>query len=301
MRLKAPAPVLSRPVRVCCIQYALRPVPSFKAFAEQVENFVDVADDYDADLILFPELISAQLLSSLPRGGAKDHARAMRDVSEKYTGDYDALFTHLSRTYNRIIAGGTHPRWKDGQFLNMASVFVPGYEPIHQPKLHLTPTERQEWAFDAGHELALVETYFGCFGISICYDVQFPEIARLQSEQGMQLLLVPYLTDNQRGHSRVTSCAKARAIENQIYAATAGMAGGLPMVTDLTTHFAHSGVAAEATSNSEMVVVADLDLALLDRNRTTGSVHSHQDAAEDGLHVTFDGQVTRYERPWMEP
>ncbi len=313
MRFKAPTPVMSRPVRVCCIQYALRPVKDFQAFARQVENFVDMGDDYDADVIVFPELLSSQLITCLQRAAVTDHAKLMRQISEQFTADFDALFDRLAKSYDRILIAGTHPRWIERKFCNVASIFVPRYAPIHQPKLHLTPTEREEWRFDAGNDLAIVETYFGRFGVSICYDVQFPEIARVQAAHGMQLLLVPYLTDNRRGHRRVTICAQARGVENQIYVATAGMMGSLPLVTDLTAQYAQSGiytpsdfsfpvdgVAAEATPNTEMGVVADLDLAMLDRARSSGSVLNHQDADQDSLHTLFDGHVTLHERPWIE-
>lgn len=313
MRFKAPTPVMSRPVRVCSIQYSLRPVTNFQAFAEQVENFVDVGDDYDADIILFPELLSTQLITCIDGPEVEDHAKLMRQLSEQYTREFDELFTRLALEYDRIILAGTHPRWLNGKFCNVASVFMPHYEAVHQPKLHLTPTERQEWCFEAGNDLAVIETYFGRFGVSICYDVQFPEIARVQVDHGMQLLLVPYLTDNRRGHRRVTACAQARCVENQIFVATAGIVGSLPLVTDLTAQYAQSGiytpsdfafpvdgVAAEATPNTEMGVVADLDLALLDRARSSGSVLNYQDADRDSLHTLFDGKVTLYQRPWID-
>lgn len=313
MRFKAPTPVVSRPVRVCCIQYGLRPVADFQAFARQVENLVDMGDDYDADIIVFPELLSSQLITCLEAPEVNDHGRLMRQLSERFTAEFDALFDRLAIAYDRILLAGTHPRWMGGKFCNVASVFVPRHEPIHQPKLHLTPTEREEWRFDPGNDLAVVETYFGRFGVSICYDVQFPEIARVQVDHGMQLLLVPYLTDNRRGHRRVATCAQARGVENQIYVATAGMVGSLPLVTDLTAQYAQSGiytpsdfafpvdgVAAEATPNTEMGVVADLDLALLDRARSNGSVLNFQDADRDTLHTLFDGNVTVYPRPWIE-
>jgi predicted amidohydrolase len=309
MRFKAPKPVLSRPVRVCSIQYALRRVPDFEAFARQVEAFVDVGDDYDADLVIFPELLSAQLISTLPPDF--DPAESMRQVAERYTAEFDGLFRHLSGTYDRIIVAGTHPRMVEGALMNVAATFVPGHPPVLQPKLHLTPTERRVWQFTSGHELHVVETDFGAFAVAICYDTQFPEIGRILAENGVQLLLVPYLTDDRRGWARVTTCSRARAMENQFFVVTAGMVGSLPLITDLTAQYAQSGiytpadyafpqdgVAAEVAVNAEMVAVADLDLSLLDQVRRDGSVLNHQDAAEDGLHVRFDGRVIRHRLPW---
>ena len=303
--------MLSRPVRVCSIQYCLRPVAGFEAFADQVEAYVDVGDDYDADIILFPELLSTQLLSSMPRD--VDQGEVMRLLADSYTGEYDALFARLSSQYDRIIVGGTHPRVVGGMLHNVCSVWVPGHPPVHQSKIHLTPTESHTWKFEPGNSLEIIDTGFLRFAAAICYDVQFPGISRLFAENGMQLLLVPYLTDDRRGYTRVTGCARARAVENQIYVVTAGMTGSLHMVTYLTAQFAQSGiftpsdypfpmdgVATEAAANSEMVIVADLDLALLDRAREHGSVHNYRDSANDGMHIVFSGQINVHKRDWVD-
>ena len=100
MRFTAPTPLLSRPVRVCCIQYCLRPARSFQAFADQVETWVDVADDYDADLVLFPELLGAQLLGCLSRG--LEPGTAMAALADAYADPFEELFTRLARDYERL-------------------------------------------------------------------------------------------------------------------------------------------------------------------------------------------------------
>lgn len=310
MRFKAPKPILSRPVRVTSIQYALRKVASFEAFADQVESFVDVGDDYDSDIIVFPELFTAQLISCLPKDTPPD--QSMREIATRYTDAYDALFMRFAKDYDRIIVAGSHPRFVGGQLMNVAGIFVPGHKPVLQPKLHLTPTERKSWKYEPGHELHIVDTDFGRFAATICYDTQFPEIARVLAENGVQILCVPYLTDDRRGWNRVTICARARAVENQIYVVTSGVVGSLPLITDLTAQYAqsgiytpsdyffpHDGIATEASVNTEMVAVADLDLALLDQAREGGSVLNHVDAARDGLHVKFDGRVRVHHLPWL--
>jgi len=311
MRFKAPTPVLSRPIRVCSIQYCLRPAANFDDFAAQVEAYVDVGDDYDSDIIVFPELLSTQLLSCLPK--ETEISEVMRVLAENYTEKIDGLFIQLSNEYDRIINAGTHPRIVDGKLHNVSSIYVPGHQPVHQSKIHLTPTEKNIWCFEPGDSLEIVDTGFVYFATTICYDVQFPEIPRLLTKNGVQLLLVPYLTDDRRGYTRVTNCARARAIENQIYVVTAGMTGSLPLITYLTAQFAQSGIftpsdyqfpvdgiATEAAANSEMVIVADLDLALLDRTRVHGSVLNYQDSTNDGIHINFNGQINIHQRHWMD-
>jgi ribosomal protein S18 acetylase RimI-like enzyme len=54
------------PVRICAVQFQMRLVENFDAFAKQCEYFVDVASDYRSDFVLFPEIFTIQLLSFLP-------------------------------------------------------------------------------------------------------------------------------------------------------------------------------------------------------------------------------------------
>lgn len=308
MRFSAPKPVMSRPIRVCAVQYALRTISSFQEFADHVETFVDVADDYDADLIVFPELLGVQLMGL--NNGAGEPAEAMRHLAGEHAEAFDGLFKRLATDYERIIVGGTMPRLEGDRLLNVASVYFPGADPLHQAKLHLTPAERKIWKFSPGRDLLVIDTDFGKFAVAICYDVQFPELVKiLCNHHGVELLVVPYMTDDRRGTCRVTTCARARAIENQIYTVTAGMVGSLPLMTDLTSQFAQSGIyspadfafpmdgiATEAAANVEQVIVADLDLATLDRARSQGSVQTFRDSQDDTLHTRFDGEVKTVRR-----
>ncbi len=303
MRFSAPTPVMSRPVRVCSVQYALRAISSFDDFARFVESYVYVGDDYDADLIVFPELLGAQLLGLMGTEG--EPADLMRRVALEHADAFDALFTRLATEYERIIVAGTMPRFDGKRLLNVASVYFPGLEPLHQAKLHLTPAERTVWNFSPGRDLVVVDADFGKFAVAICYDVQFPEVVKvLCNHHGVQLVVVPYMTDDRRGSCRVNTCSQARAIENQIYTVTAGMVGSLPLVTYFTSQFAQSGIytpsdfafpvdgiATVAAANVGQVIVADLDLAMLDRARKHGSVHSFLDSQNDTLHTRFDGEV----------
>jgi len=308
MRFSAPKPVMSRPVRVCAVQYALRAISSFEDFARFVESYVDIGDDYDADLIVFPELLGAQLLGLV--GGAGEPPEIMRRLAMEHAEAFDALFIRLANEYERIIVAGTMPRYDGVRLLNVASVYFPGLEPVHQSKLHLTPAERTLWQFSPGRNLMVMDTDFGKFAVAICYDVQFPELVKvLCNHHGVQLVVVPYMTDDRRGSCRVSTCAKARAIENQIYTVTAGMVGSLPLVTYFTSQFAQSGIftpsdfafpmdgiATEAAANVGQVIVADLDLSMLDRARKHGSVNTFLDSQSDTLHTRFDGEVKTLDR-----
>jgi predicted amidohydrolase len=145
-----------------------------------------------------------------------------------------------------------------------------------------------------GDQVKVFDTDSGKIGVLICYDVEFPELSRLLADQGMQLLFVPFLTDTQNGYIRVRNCAMARAIENECYVAIAGSVGNLPKVNNMDIQFAQSavftpsdfafptnGIKAEATPNSEMTLIVDVDLDLLKELHSFGSVRNLTDRRRD--------------------
>jgi predicted amidohydrolase len=147
---------------------------------------------------------------------------------------------------------------------------------------------------EKGNKLKVFDTDCGKIGILICYDVEFPELSRLLADEGMDILFVPFLTDTQNGYSRVRYCAQARAIENECYVAIAGSVGNLPKVHNMDINYAQSmvftpcdfafpanGIKAEATPNTEMIVIADLDIDLLRELNQFGSVRNLRDRRKD--------------------
>ena len=161
-------------------------------------------------------------------------------------------------------------------------------------KLHVTPDEAKVWGMQGGQKLKAFDTDCGKIGILICYDVEFPELSRLLADEGMDILFVPFLTDTQNGYSRVRNCAQARAIENECYVAIAGSVGNLPNVHNMDIQYAQSmvftpcdfafpanGIKAEATANTEMILIADVDVDMLRELHNKGSVRNLKDRRKD--------------------
>ena len=145
-----------------------------------------------------------------------------------------------------------------------------------------------------GNRLGIFDTDCGKIGIAICYDVEFPELCRLYAEQGVQILFVPFLTDTQNGYNRVRRCAQARAVENECYVAIAGCVGNLPRVNNMDIQYAQSAVfspsdfsfptsavVSEATPNTEMMLISDINLDLLIDLHQNGSVRNLKDRRTD--------------------
>jgi predicted amidohydrolase/GNAT superfamily N-acetyltransferase len=279
-----------RRVRIAAVQYLLRPIAGFEDFVSQVEFFIRSAQDYHSHFVLFPEFFTMQLLSYIKEPAP---ALAVRRLA-KLAPDYEALFMRLAKETGIYIIAGTHPVIQRGQVFNAAHLFTPNGQVFRQKKVHLTPTESGPYQLSRGHGLYLYHTDFGNIAILVCYDVEFPEVARVMAEAGAEILFVPSCTDGREGFCRVRYCAQARAIENQIYVAMTGTVGNLPLVPYMATNygqaailtpsdyfFARDGIAAEGTLNQEQLVVADVDLDLLDEQRVNGSVIPLQDLIKD--------------------
>jgi predicted amidohydrolase len=183
---------------------------------------------------------------------------------------------------------------RNGRLYNVSPIFFPDGRSVVQSKLHVTPAEKRDWGFDGGNELAAIATSKAVIGILVCYDSEFPEPARYLADQGAEILFVPYCTDTRAGYLRVRYCSQARAIENQVYVATAGVIGNLPSVeamdinygraavfTPSDFEFARDGIQAEADHNVEMLLVTDLDITNLYRSRASGSVTPRLDRRQD--------------------
>jgi len=277
-------------IRIAAMQYLLRPISRFEEFATQVEFFVRSAREYRSHFVLFPEYFTMQLLSYLrePSG-----AKAVRRLAQ-LAPDYEALFQRLAAESGLYLIAGTHPVIQEGQLFNAAHLFTPNGRVFRQKKVHLTETEKASYQMSRGHGFYVYHTDFGKIAILVCYDVEFPEAARVLAENGAQILFVPSCTDERQGLCRVRYSSQARASENQIYVAMASTVGNLPDVPSMATHygqaaimtpsdyfFARDGIAAEGNVNQEQMVIADVDLNLLEEQRINGTVLPLNDLIKD--------------------
>ncbi|MGF1468937.1 MAG: GNAT family N-acetyltransferase [Sandaracinaceae bacterium] len=287
-------------VRLGFVQFLMRRIDSWEDFERQCEFFVDAASDQKADFILFPELFTTQLLSLEAQGRPEEDARLLAALTPRYL----ELFGRLAREYNVNVIGGSQLAVEDdGRLYNIAYLFRRDGTIAGQKKLHVTPAETRWWGVEGGDRLDVLDTDCGKIAILICYDIEFPELARHAVAQGAQVLFVPSNTYDRRGYLRVTRCAQARCIENQVYVVTAGCVGNLPLVANADTHyfqsgiytpsdipFARDGIATQADPGVESMVVQDVDLELLRRARRAGTVRNWNDRRHDLYEVVFRSQ-----------
>jgi predicted amidohydrolase/GNAT superfamily N-acetyltransferase len=277
-------------VRLGLIQWQMRPYKDVESLVQQVEYFIDAISGYRSDFALFPEFFNAPLMAQNNHLG---EAQAIRELAG-HTEEIVQRFSNFSISYNINIIAGSMPEIQDEKLYNVGYLCKRDGTVERYEKLHITPDEAKVWGMQGGHGLKVFETDCGKIGILICYDSEFPELSRLLADEGMDILFIPFLTDTQNGYSRVRHCAQARAIENECYVAIAGSVGNLPNVHNMDIQFAQSmvftpcdfsfptnGIKAEATPNTEMILIADVDIGLLRELHEFGSVRNLKDRRKD--------------------
>lgn len=283
-------------IRLGLVQWQMRHFKNIDAFYQQVEFFVDAISGYKSDFCIFPELFNTPLLAEYNHLHERE---AMEKLAEK-TGDIVNKIAELAVSYNVNIVAGSMPIMENGNMYNVSYLLHRDGKRDEYRKIHITPNERKYYGMIGGKEVKVFDTDCGKVGILICYDVEFPELPRILADQGMKLLLVPYLTDTQNAYTRVRACAAARAIENECYVAIAGCVGNLPGVNNMDIQFGQAAVftpsdfafpsnaiKGEATPNTEMTLIVDVDLNLLKELHYNGSVQVMKDRRTDLYETTL--------------
>lgn len=271
-------------LRIASLQYFIRPVQTFDQFRDQVQGLVETAADYKAQLLIFPEYFTVQLLTL---GNVKRPIQAqIRDLAQQ-TDRFRTLMGELATQHGLYIVAGTIPVSDNGSLniYNECYLFSPKGNVGVQGKLNMTRFEKEEWNVAAREAFRVFETEFGRIAITICYDVEFPEIARAAAHQGAHILVVPSCTDDRQGFLRVRYCAQARAIENQMYVVQSSTVGSLPMVPAVSLNygqasiltpsdfaFSRDGILAEGIPNQESMVIGDVNLTTILQSRSQTAV-----------------------------
>jgi len=136
----------------------------------------------------------------------------------------------------------------------------------------------------------VIETDLGTIGILICYDVEFPLLARALVDAGAEILLAPSCTEALSGYNRVRIGAMARALENQCVVVHAPTVGEAPWCEPVDANtgaaaiygppdlgFPDSGVIAQGELNEPTWVFAEVPPEAIARVRAEGRVANHAD------------------------
>lgn len=282
-------PIAAARIRVAAAQYPIERLPDMAALADKLSRWVAVATGEGAELLVFPEYGAMEIAGTYDDAIAGDLQRSLAAVADCLPV-VDAHLASLAVRHGvHILAPSGPARKPAGGYVNAARLIAPSGRTGVQEKLIMTPFER-DWGISAGGPLRVFETGLGRIGVLICYDCEFPLLARAQVEAGVRLLLVPSCTERISGYHRVRTGAQARALEGTLAAVTSPTvgealwspavdrnAGAASVVVPAEAGVSDTGVLAEGRLGEPMWVHASIDLERLEQLRTSGEMRNAAD------------------------
>jgi predicted amidohydrolase len=281
-------------LRVAACEYPISRLASWGAWEGKLRTLCAAAAGQGAQLLVFPEYAGMELTSLLPAAECADLQRSIRGL-QTVREAYVAAHRQIAEELGVSILAGSLPWECDGGFVNRAWLCTPDGRARAQDKIVMTRFEREQWIIRGGTELRVFDLPGGVkAGVLICYDSEFPLLARQLCEAGADVLLVPSCTDTEAGYHRVLLSCRARALEQQcfvIQSPTAGLAEWSPAVdvntgkagafAPVDTGFPPDGVlACGAAAETAPWLIVDLPLGRLGPVRRHGQVRNAADWPE---------------------
>lgn len=277
-------------LRIAAAQYDIGFLGEWANYTLKIQRWVSEAADNGAKLLLFPEYFSMELASLFPQEVYSSLNKQL-DAMQEVFADFLKLFQSQAQQHGLHIVAGSFPvRGEDGSYRNRSYLFYPDGRFDFQEKLQMTRFENEHWVIKAGEQIRVFDTDLGRIAINICYDSEFPLIARRQAEAGADLILAPSCTDTLAGYWRVRIGCQARALENQCYVVQSPTVGSAPwseavdvnvgaaaIYTPVDRGFPDNGVLSIGELNETQWVYGDIDLANIAEVRQNGQVFNYRD------------------------
>ncbi|SED59800.1 Predicted amidohydrolase [Rhizobiales bacterium GAS188] len=280
---------MTRNLTIAAAQYDLDWLEDFAAYEAKLTRWVEDGVRGGAELLVFPEYAGLELASLAGRATSADLQASIGAVGQ-YLAEADALHARLAARHGvAILAGSAPQRQADGTTHNVARLFAPDGGQGRQEKIMMTRFEREQWNIGGGSDLTVFDIGTARIGIAICYDIEFPLIARALVEAGAEILLAPSCTDTLQGYWRVRVGAQARALESQCIVVQAPLVGSVDWSPAVDVNrgaagffgppdlgFPDDGVIAQGEIDKPGWVQARLDLDAIESVRREGQVFNHR-------------------------
>lgn len=277
-------------MKIAAAAYPLDWFATWTDYEAKLTRWVTEAVGQGADLLVFPEYGAMELVSLAGEQVAASNDASIRAVSDMMD-DVNALHRDLARAHGVHILGASAPVVLADRIVNRAHFHTPAGQTAFQDKLVMTLWERDPMGVTGQGPLKLFDTALGTIAINICYDCQFPLLARAQRE--CDLLLVPSTTEAATGFWRVRIGARARALENQCVSVVSSTVGPYPKLELMEashgaggifappdTGFPANGVLAEGEENAPGWTLAEVDPEAIRAVRASGTVRNRSHWAE---------------------
>jgi len=264
--------------KVAAIQMASG--PNIQANLDEAAKLIDDAVASGAQLLVLPENFAQMAMADTER---------VQQAEIHGDGLIQTFLSSQAAKHKIWLVGGTIPLHSQqaGKALASCLLFndqgeeVACYNKIHMFDVLLTDSEsyNESATTEAGDKPVVVDTPFGRLGLAICYDLRFPELFRSMVNDGMNICALPSAFTANTGKAHWEALIRARAIENQCYMIASAQGGyhlngrethGDSMIVD------HWGNVLDRLVSGSGVVLADIDLELLDTTRKNFPVLQHQ-------------------------
>jgi deaminated glutathione amidase len=256
-----------REIRAAAIQ--MSSTPNKAENLETAEHLIRQSASAGAELVALPELFSCHGLE-----------KAYRENAEPVPGPTTGVLGELARELGVYVLGGSILEGEPGaeRLHNTSTFFDPSGEltAVYR-KIHLFDVKAPDRDYlesntvAPGREIVTAKAGPATLGLSVCYDVRFPELYRLLALRGAEILAVPAAFTLQTGKDHWELLLRARAVENQAYVVAPAQWGqkadgrwtyGRSVVIDPW------GTVLATCPDRDGFALATLDLDYLDRFRT---------------------------------
>lgn len=283
-----------KPIRIAAAQYRIDFHDDWASYERKLTAEVAAGAATGAQLLVFPEYGSMELASLYGEEACRSLPVQLAAV-QRCLPDFLELHRELARRHGVYLLAASYPVEEDGRYFNRAYLISPSGQLGWQDKLIMTRFEREHWGIDPGEELKVFHTAIGRFGVSICYDSEFPLLARAQAEAGAEVILAPSCTETESGYYRVRIGCQARALENQCHVVQAVTVGEAPWTESVDVNigaagiytppdlgFPSSGVLAMGERERPGWIAAELDVHRARTVRKLGQVLNFRDWERQG-------------------
>lgn len=277
-------------VKIATAQYDISFLSTWADYEQKIAGWVAEAAQQNAGILLFPEYASMELASLFGQAVYSSLSKQLTAMQTVHDAFID-LYRNLAKQQECLIQAGSFPvEVEPGVYRNRAYLFMPDGSYDYQDKLMMTRFENEQWFISAGQDLKCFDTDFGRIAINICYDSEFPMLARKQVEMGANLILVPSCTDTLAGFHRVKIGCQARALENQCFVVQACLVGNAPwseavdinigsagIYTPVDRGHPDNGILVAGELNAVQWVYGEVELDACARVREQGQVFNYSD------------------------
>ena len=255
--------------------------PNVKANLEEAEKLIKTAVQQDAELVVLPENFAIMGLSEMDKVAIAETAGE---------GPIQQFLSQQANKHGIWIVGGTIPLesgvagkvYSASLLYNDSGEVVARYDKLHLFDVVLEDSNEsynESETTESGDDIVVVDTPFGKLGMSVCYDLRFPELFRAMADVGMEVCVLPSAFTSLTGRAHWESLLRARAIENLCYMVAPDQGGyhkngretyGDSMIVDPW------GVVLNRLPHGTGVVVSEIDLEKLRKTRKNFPALQHR-------------------------